>query len=277
MSLFESDAVRYGVIGRERGASGTPHLQGFVIFNSNQRFNAVRGLIPGSHIERARGTSLQARDYCKKENDFTEIGSFPGAAGKRSDIEEIIAWGDEFIQENKRGPTSPEFAKAQPKAYTRYPRMVRLFSHRAPEPTLREGEPREWQRDLEAELLGEADDRSVIFYVDPEGNKGKTWFQQWFFSKYSGGTQIIGVGKRDDMALTILSTKSIFFFNVPRGSMEHFQYSILEQLKDKLVFSPKYASQMKVLETTPHVVVFTNEAPDMTKLSEDRYVIRDLS
>lgn len=275
-TLFESNDVRYGIFGREVGATGTPHLQGFIIFNGNQRFNAVRRFLPGSHIERARGTSVQARDYCKKEGDFVEIGDFPENAGKRSDIDTIIEWGDEFIAEKGRGPTSPEFAKAQPKAYARYPRMVRLFAHRAPEPSLRTGEPREWQRELERELLEEADDRSVIFYVDLEGNKGKTWFQQWFFSKYSEGTQIIGVGRRDDMALTINPLKSIFFFNVPRGSMEHFQYSILEQLKDRLVFSPKYSSSMKTLTNTPHVVVFCNEHPDMTKLSEDRYVIRNI-
>jgi len=268
--------VKYLIYGKEVGESGTPHLQGFVIFTGNQRFNTVRGLFPGGHIERTRGTSQQARDYCKKEGDFNEYGEFPNEAGRRNDLEAIVEWGDDFIRENGRGPTSPEFAMAQPRAYIRYPRVVRLFSHRAPHPQLRAGTPRDWQRELEEELLEEPNDRSVIFYVDPEGNKGKTWFQQWFLTKYGGGTQIIGVGRRDDMALTVDPLKTVFFFNVPRGGMEHFQYSILEQLKDKLVFSPKYTSQMKILSNTPHVVVFSNEHPDMTKLSEDRYVIREL-
>jgi len=44
-------------------------------------------------------------------------------------------------------------------------------------------------------------------------------------------------------------------------------------LKDRFVFSPKYDSKTKWLSNQPHVVVFMNEHPDMTKLSHDRYRI----
>lgn len=69
--------VRYGIYGREIGASGTPHLQGFVVFRTNQRYNALREWLPGAHFEPARGTSQQASDYCKKDGDWTEEGDCP--------------------------------------------------------------------------------------------------------------------------------------------------------------------------------------------------------
>ena len=89
--------------------------------------------------------------------------------------------------------------------------------------------------------------------------------------------KLLRVGKRDDLAHAIDPSKRVFFFDVPRGQLEYFQYNILEQLKDKFVFSPKYNSRNKVLEKVPHVVVFSNENYKSGSLSEDRVVIRELS
>ncbi len=271
--FLSSDAVKYGVFGEEVAASGTPHLQGFVILKHNVTHAWIRQRLVRSHVEVTRGTSAQARDYCKKDGRFSEFGSFPSDAGRRTDFDRLWEWADEFIASNGRPPTSPEVAREHPSIYLRHSRVVRTLFLRAPTPTIAEGTPRQWQDELEQELDDEASDRSVIFYVDPEGNKGKTWFQQYYLTKYDRA-QIIGVGKRDDMAHCVDVSKRVFFFNVPRGSMEHFQYSVLEQLKDRMVFSPKYQSHMKILPHKPHVVVFCNEHPDMEKMSQDRYDIR---
>ena len=128
--------------------------------------------------------------------------------------------------------------------------------------------------DLESELDSDPDDRSIIFYVDTEGNKGKTWFQRYYMSKHPDKVQVLSGGKRDDIAHSVEKTKSTFFFNIPRGGMEYLPYTILEQMKDQMVYSPKYSSQMKYLSKCPHVVVFCNEQPMMDRMSEDRYVIR---
>lgn len=269
--------VKYLIFGRERGENGTPHLQGFVIFNSNQRLRAVRVFIRRAHWELARGTNQEAADYCKKDGEFDEFGELPvDRSGRRTDLEEIIAWGDEFERNNGRPPTSPEVAKEQPQAYVRYPRMVRLFQARASAVRLREGTPLPWQQELETELSVPPDDRTVRFFVDLEGGKGKTWFQQYYMTKFPNEVQVLSIGKRDDLAHVIDETKTVFFFNIPRGGMEYFQYPIAESLKDRMVFSPKYMSRMKFLRHNCHVIVFCNEAPDETKLSEGRAQIKYL-
>lgn len=272
--LGSHELCKYLIVGRELGESGTPHLQGFVVFHRSTRRTRVAGLLPRAHLEVTVGTSEQAATYCKKEGDYDEYGTFPTNNTTNNYINELTAWGDAFIETEGRAPTSPEIARAHPTAYLRYPRICRLFEMRAPVPNLRDGEPREWQSALESDLNEDPDDRSVIFYVDDEGGKGKSWFQAWYLSKYPEKTQVLSAGKRDDIAHTVDKTKSVFFFNIPRGGMEYLQYTILEQLKDRMVFSPKYNSQMKYLTKTPHVVVFCNEAPDMQKMSADRYVIR---
>lgn len=268
------NSVKYGIFGRETGESGTPHLQGFFIAAEAITLRSAKRIVGDrSHVERARGTSQQARDYCRKDGDFTEFGTFPENQGSRSDLDALLAWGDEFQRSNGRPPASPDFARDQPHAYLKYPRLVRLFEHRTT-PSLQAGEPLEWQSELEEELLEEADDRKIIFIPDEAGGLGKTWFQRWFLTKHPGVAQVLSIGKRDDLAHAVDTTCRVFFFNVGRDQMQYLQYAILEQMKDRMIFSPKYQSRTKYLPILPHVVVFSNEDPDMTKLTADRYDIR---
>jgi len=125
-------------------------------------------------------------------------------------------------------------------------------------------------------LTAPADDRTVVFYVDKEGGKGKSFFIRWMFTKYPTKVQMLGVGKRDDLAFVVDKSKSIFLINVPRGGMEFLQYTILEQLKDRTIYSPKYQGEMKVLSSKCHVAVFCNEPPDMEKMSIDRYKVVEI-
>jgi Putative viral replication protein len=272
--IAETPEVTYLIFGKEVAPSTeTPHLQGFIIFANGRSYNTVRGLLRG-HVEAARGTSDQAATYCKKDGDFEEFGTPPAAAGKRTDIDSLVQWIDDFTAESGRPPSQKDVATLQPQAFLRYHRLVpELARLRAPPVTLRSGEPREWQIDLEEELGQDANDRTVKFIVDKVGGTGKSWFQGYYVSKFPSVCQLLGVGKRDDVAYAVDETKSIFFFNVPRKAMQFFQYQILEQLKDKVVFSTKYQSTTKLLTKTPHVVVFCNEDPDIDQMSEDRYDI----
>lgn len=75
----DNKSCKYLVIGNEQGESGTPHVQGFVVFKRRNRLDTVKLLLGNNrtHLEPMRGTHKQASDYCKKDGDFTEYGTLP--------------------------------------------------------------------------------------------------------------------------------------------------------------------------------------------------------
>lgn len=91
-STIEHWEVEYVCVGKEIGASGTPHLQGFVVFAARKRLTAVKQLFERAHWEVARGSSEQAAEYCKKDGDFMERGDCPRSAGAAGGAAEADRW-----------------------------------------------------------------------------------------------------------------------------------------------------------------------------------------
>lgn len=100
----------YHVVGKETGEAGTPHLQGYIIFDAAKRLTQVRHLSPRTHWEVSRGTPEQASTYCKKDGDYFETGTCPEAGGKRP-FEEVVA-------DYRRDPYA--FAESSPCEYVRH-------------------------------------------------------------------------------------------------------------------------------------------------------------
>lgn len=273
---YDAGGIVYLCFGREIGESGTPHLQGYTIFEAPIGFTTVKNRLGSArlHIEVSRGSPEQNKNYCSKDGDFEEFGQLPESSqGRRTDLESYYQWSDEFAQEHNRPPTTPEAARAHPAVITKYPRVVQISRLRFEGPPLEEGTPQQWQQNLADDLADAPCSRSIKFFVDYEGGKGKSWFVRWYLSQFPGQTQFLSIGKRDDIAHVVKIQTTVFLVDVPRGQMEFLQYGVLEQLKNRLVFSPKYNSETKTLLATPHVVVFSNEDPDMEKMTEDRYDI----
>lgn len=273
--LFESEQVLYAIIGYEVApTTGTRHIQGYVKFGNRHRFGAVRQMLPPCHLSRARGSAQQNIVYCSKAGDYDEFGARPvSSQGRRTEFERYRDW----LLTLDAEPSDIELIQHWPSLYGRYRNALRDMARQlVPRPTLRDRCITAWQENLYARLQGDADDRTVEFFVDRDGGFGKSWFCGYVYSRLDG-VQLLGPGRRDDLAHAVCVRSRIFLFNIPRGQLEYLNYGLLEMLKDRMVLSPKYESQMKILTTIPHVIVFTNEEPDMTKMTEDRYNIEYLS
>jgi hypothetical protein len=233
----------------------------------------LRSIIGQAHFTVAR--SMQSSiDYCKKEGDFVEFGDRPVTdtnRGRRNDLESF--------KDAVRGGMLDyrDIAEHHSAVWAKYRTFCREYiAMHSPEVELEQHPMRPWQQSLSDILDGTADDRTVIFVVDPVGCMGKSWFAHQYCRYHPGRGQVLTPGRKADMAYALEQSIDVLFVDAPRSKQgEYLQYDFLEDVKNGYVFSTKYESRVKRLRKM-HVVVMMNECPDMTKLSEDRYHIINL-
>lgn len=138
--LWRPGPMAYLVWQLERGAEGqTPHIQGYVRFAARKDLRAAKNCINcvHAHMEVARGTEEQNREYCTKEETRLEAGeehgefqADQGKQGRRSDLEAIA-------DKIKKGVTLKEIAKDHPSDYIRYHTGLAVYAEMVgPSPAL---------------------------------------------------------------------------------------------------------------------------------------------
>ena len=119
-------------------------------------------------------------------------------------------------------------------------------------------------------MLSQTNNRQILFIVDQVGNTSKTWLAQWlvqqhraFYCNYTGFHDVMFAYKG----------QSIVVFDICRDAVADLHYGTIEALENGITFSKKYESQMRLFHPS-QIVVCLNSAPDLTKLSADRYVVK---
>lgn len=132
---------KYLIVAKEVGESGTPHLQGFIIFNKQYLRSTVSKWLPRAFLTPAKGSDVSASGYCRKQStppeDIFEKGVFEKGQGKRSDLEEISRKITEGVSER-------EIALAYPGSYMRYYRGIAAFALKVQEPYEHDDVRGEW-------------------------------------------------------------------------------------------------------------------------------------
>jgi len=124
------------LVGRELGEGGTPHLQGYVEFTRPTRMEAVKTILGTrtAHLEIARGTPAQNKEYCNKENnilvDFGTTGR--ESQGTRTDLSAVKSVLDS-------GGSLRDVADLDFGAYVKYHRAFEAYAR------LRRNEPRDFR------------------------------------------------------------------------------------------------------------------------------------
>ena len=134
-----------------------------------------------------------------------------------------------------------------------------------------------WQLALLKILEEKPDEREIIWIYEETGGTGKTAFMKYCFANMRA---IPVSGKGSDIKFAIYNygiKKScyprVIFVDLPRSfDTSYLSYTALEEVKNGCFFVNKYESDA-ILIPTPHVVIFANEFPDVSKLSKDRWVI----
>jgi len=140
-----------------------------------------------------------------------------------------------------------------------------------------------WQTELvnEAEI-GLLEDRVITWYVDPNGDSGKTIMANILKTNYKG---IVITTADESGSLHAVRTyiddngnsPQYIIYNLPRQTSEAQITHIcgtLEKFKDGIFTSTKYNSKVIHFEFNPQVIVFSNNPPNKDALSLDRWDIR---
>lgn len=135
-----------------------------------------------------------------------------------------------------------------------------------------------WQQKVYDMVKCPPEKRVIHWYSDKKGNTGKTMLAHLLVLEFD---TLILTGSCGDCLYAAtefvhshdpFNSKFIFIFHFTRTQEEYVSYQALESIKDGLWFSRKYESKM-VQIPSPHVLVFANFEPDITKLSIDRWRI----
>jgi len=137
----------------------------------------------------------------------------------------------------------------------------------------------EWELDILELIKDEADDRTIHWYWEPTGKRGKSSFVRYLCAKHDA---LCIDGKPADAKYTIKTYKEknghypeIILYDVPRTQEGFVSYRMLEEVKNGCFLSTKYECGM-VLMNHPHLLCFANFYPETEKMSEDRWNIIDM-
>lgn len=232
--------IKY-IIGKEVGKQGTKHLQGFLLYKNSVSFNSVKKILPKAHIEIAKGNVKQNVKYCSKDNDF------------------VTNFEDKFL-----GDERTHLEKTKEKILEKHYSDITF---------------KKWQKDIIELLNKEPDYRSIYWYYDINGNVGKSWLVKYIFCVFDD--VIIVDGKKDNIFNQIKSmidreiNPKIIILDVPRVNNKFINYSVIEQIKNGLIYSGKYEGGVCLFDN-PHVIIFSNEEPEYDKLSQDRLKVIEI-
>lgn len=224
----DSSIVPKFIFQEETGASGTPHLQGFVSFCSKKRPKSIFNTF-NAHWEVCRNVKASIA-YCSKDESRT---------------------GEMFLRNIE--------------LEIPYTINIELF---------------DWQLKIKEVLDTTPDDRSIYWYWEGNGCRGKTTFAKWIYLNYQN--VVVLSGKGSDMKNGIIQYQDknktlpkVVIINVPRSNHDFLSYTGIEEIKDMFFFSGKYEGGM-VCGANPHVLVFANEPPAYHKMSEDRWCVTQI-
>lgn len=238
----------------ESPSTGKKHIQGFVILKNRLRQRSVKKLLgETAHVEPARGNNQSCRDYCRKvatrKDGPWEYGICVNQGSNKRKTMELY----------EEDPA--ELRLADPKLYRRcLAEKTNTQFHRLVLPL----HNRLWQRVLEEELNKGSDDRTILWVYGSKGSEGKTtWAKKkiqegWFYSRG---------GKAENIKYEYVEHLGHAIFDIPRQSEDNLQYTVLEEIKDRLIRSSKYEPLAINAADTVHVVVLANFKPQM----EDQY------
>lgn len=114
-------------------------------------------------------------------------------------------------------------------------------------------------------------ERQVLWVVDNEGNAGKSFLANYLNVLYNY-LLLDGTMNVRDLAMLFHTKYDGVCLDVPRASLNTFNYEALETFKNGYMSSGKYSGRILRFDPLP-VIVLANDHPNYQMLSADRWVV----
>lgn len=136
-------------------------------------------------------------------------------------------------------------------------------------------EPYGWQLEVMNIIKNKPDKRTVYWFYDKLGGVGKSELCKYLVLKHNA---LMLTGKSNDMFYMLNkhpNKRTLILVDIPRSTQDFINYGAIEQIKNGLVFSGKYEATQLVFNC-PHLICFSNEFPNILKMSQDRWKIYEI-
>jgi len=133
----------------------------------------------------------------------------------------------------------------------------------------------EWQKKLLELIIKPPTYRKITWIYESKGNAGKSVFSKHLVMKYDA---LCVIGKAADVKhgfveLNKVQDIPIVIWDIPRCiDVDYISYTAIEEILNGCLYSTKYESGMCIFNP-PHIIVFSNQEPDRSKCSNDRWEI----
>lgn len=300
VAINNRNRVTYICFQRERGASGTDHLQ--MYFQTVAKIEPKKftdwlanklGVRP--HVEGAKGSSEQCVDYCSKDDtrvpdtetviinpdQYVEIAATESRQGAREDLEAVR----NAIHD---GASLVDLINEHFDTFARYDRFLRQYytdhHQRIVNQQLIDSTSgtslSTWQTDLMALITSPPPPRKISWWWESTGGVGKSFMARHLVLHHDA--VLVQLMKKADMLhlLTkmIRSTTRCVVFDLTRSSEAGsvtVVYECLEMLSNQFICSGKYDSQSLHIPLM-HLIVFSNYEPDRSAMSADRWDVHKI-
>jgi len=136
----------------------------------------------------------------------------------------------------------------------------------------------DWEIEIIENIKRNPDERTIHWYCEHIGNSGKSTFCKYLVVKYNAFV-VYGAGADMKHGLSEYyklnnQLPPIIIIDIPRG-IKSPDYTGIEQIKNGLFYNTKYEGGM-IVANAPHIIIFSNNYPDESRLSLDRWNIKEI-
>ena len=160
----------------------------------------------------------------------------------------------------------------------------KMLEENLPVETLSFGKFYNWQKVVFHIAMGNPDDRSIHWFYDTEGNRGKTQLTRMLLANHGkevGVIPCVGTSNQLVSAIINMGMRKTYILDIPRaksgGSWDDRIADLMltiESIKNGLLVSAMYGKLNQLLMPHPNVIVFSNY--DLNGLSPDRWKKYDM-